>query len=195
MAAAILRLKPLSPSPDEPTIAKVLTSLNPLDLRKIMTVIDTDAALRGMYEELKEDYASLAYLGATSWPHPKNDEVLDVIQLHVGHIMCLIMTIDGALRVGAVYKGTPILISLAEFQDLFGVPLQESLASTATDTATAIRSVAAFCAAEAIEYDVSMINDDFAAFSRRIVAFSEDQIRKYAERLHLTITNIQGFDQ
>lgn len=188
-AEAFLALPPLA-APGKPSISDLLTKINPIDLRKLMTVIDTDRDLRTAFDLLKQSYCGIASPGSISWPVPKPDEILDEVALLLGPIRAVICTIDGLRLIACVQAGVPRLITLEEFEIIFNATFEDIVRNEAKQSAVAIRQVATICKSRPITYEVSMIDNEFRAITKLVRAYSRDQIDRYAARNKQTITDV-----
>lgn len=191
MAEVLLRLPPMSDRDDgKPTIVSILPKLNPIDYRKLMTVIDTDHELRERFSELRQRFCGIAFPGAVSWPVPKPDEILDDLMLSMGPVRGLICTIDGQRLIAVEHQNTPKLLTIEEFRYVFGRDVNDVVRDAAQDSAKSIRQFATLCTSKPVRYAVSLVDNDFQALTKIVTAYSRDQLDRYAKRLYSVITDV-----
>lgn len=191
-AEALLKLPPVGAIS---SIAGILTKINPIDLRKLMTVIDTDKALRAQYEDLQYRFCGIASPGAVSWPVPKTDEILDEFELVMGIVRGMVFTIDGHRLIACHHDGMPKLLTIEEFKLVVGDDVENVVKEAAKNSAQAIRKFAAYCVSRPVTYEVSMISNDFQVVTKTLIAYSRDQIDRYAKRTKQTVTDVEEKNQ
>jgi len=190
-AEQFLSLPPMvEPEDNRQSIVKLLTQLNPLDLRKLLTVIATDDKLNNTLNRLKLLYCGIAYPGAVSWPVPKPDEILEELKIDLGPVRGIVCTIDGQRLIAVDHRSVPKLLTTVEFQVLYGRAVEAVLSDAARSSAKDLRKFAAICSSAPTVYEVSLIGNDFNAVTKIVYAYTRDQLESYAKRNRQTITDV-----
>ena len=161
-------------------------------LAQIIRLVELVPELREAFAELRMKYVGIAYPGATSWPTPKPDEVLEAIDIGAERVVGLVITTD-LQRLLAIRDadGEPTrLVTCTEFEVLFDQTIEDYINTYASEKAAQLMRVISLCRAQHQEYEVTYVTDQFEGGTRCIKGFSTDQVTKFAEKHGFHVTSI-----